>query len=917
MEKMAKPIDNFVRLHSTQERRHNLSFQGNKVIGFFGRNWNRFNFLSTEVLATSFFRSLPQKPSKLLLCTNGSRQSKIISYYFADLLASTNHSITKIENDLSVPIEIATQILREKNYDFLIYFDVFKKSRESVIYIQPSDSNYFTKEKILHFNKHIRSRKILNHHNLPKQPFKTLSFNEVIIFSKKRFSTSKTVGKKRISVSFAGATRGAKRVFNEACAAGYSSKKQIKWSLLRVLFLFLKSLVFGIAFKDRSDVVLVADKGSNKIKFFFKTKNKYKYISNDELLAFFLYKEHKRLAGFTQHYVVFDTTKNVFLTKVAKSLNLTVVEPYGETIKDKNFLLGFSEGTKVLFDLENESGGENMLFAMKLLHTINSCKNKQIEALETIKMLEKKLGVIKQNQQTFSVKESIAEKIFEHFFANAKIDNRTIVYATEGWDNLNITKTVRCRFDNGATSWLSYNYITNQLICSYSEEIRSLSNNFDFLNNAKRFREYILTIKTSLEDKGFSLGSPKKYLLFLVIASLLLYYLFNSFFKLENSSSNVFVETWRLLSGYNHKTRFKSKGILFLLLLYPLVSVVFNAVFIKRAAQKQGENISLKHLIVGITMGIFFTNITPLPVGGELVTYWYLRRQGVKQSVLIVAISLGLLAWNILVLLLFAIIVPISLHHSSEIFASDPLLTSYLVIGIVFNFIWFIILFALSKVRVVQTFLINIVVDVLELLPHTNNKIVEDWITRFHSSVAEIRYSFNFFYKSASFLFEGLFWKFCAFFLPIIPALFFLMFPTEVLSFWNSYTKIALHRLLNTISITPGGVGISEVLFSKLMNKEITNANSLKTFNFVVNTFGSYFLPMLISLFTFTNVLMIEKLKVFIRKNNEKIAVLGSKESHTVVLLKNRIKLQLILKRLITYGWMVLVTVCAFILLAV
>lgn len=310
-----------------------------------------------------------------------------------------------------------------------------------------------------------------------------------------------------------------------------------------MLFLFLKSLVFGIAFKDRSDVVLVADKGSNKIKFFFKTKNKYKYISNDELLAFFLYKEHKKLAEFTQHYVVFDTAKNVFLTKVAKSLNLTVVEPYGETIKDKNFLLGFSEGTKVLFDLENESGGENMLFAMKLLHTINSCKNKQIEALETIKMLEKKLGVIKQNQQTFSVKESIAEKIFEHFFANAKIDNRTIVYATEGWDNLNITKTVKCRFDNGATSWLSYNYITNQLICSYSEEIRSLSNNFDFLNNAKRFREYILTIKTSLEDKGFSLGSPKKYLLFLVIASLLLYYLFNSFFKLENSSSNVFVET--------------------------------------------------------------------------------------------------------------------------------------------------------------------------------------------------------------------------------------------------------------------------------------------------------------------------------------------------------------------------------------
>lgn len=228
MEKMAKPIDNFVQLRSTQERRHNLSFQGNKVIGFFGRNWNRFNFLSTEVLATSFFRSLPQKPSKLLLCTNGSRQSKIISYYFADLLASTSHSITKIENDLSVPIEIATQILREKNYNFLIYFDVFKKSRESVIYIQPSGSNYFTKEKILHFNKHIRSRKILNHHNLPKQSFKTLGFNEVIIFSKKHFSTSKTVGNKRISVSFAGATRGAKRVFNEACAAGYSSKKQIK-----------------------------------------------------------------------------------------------------------------------------------------------------------------------------------------------------------------------------------------------------------------------------------------------------------------------------------------------------------------------------------------------------------------------------------------------------------------------------------------------------------------------------------------------------------------------------------------------------------------------------------------------------------------------------------------------------------------
>lgn len=75
---------------------------------------------------------------------------------------------------------------------------------------------------------------------------------------------------------------------------------------------------------------------------------------------------------------------------------------------------------------------------------------------------------------------------------------------------------------------------------------------------------------------------------------------------------------------------------------------------------------------------------------------------------------------------MFSVVLPISLYRASGSFASDPVLTSYLVISIVFNFIWFIILFALSKVRVVQTFLINIVVDVLELLPLTNNKVVED-----------------------------------------------------------------------------------------------------------------------------------------------------------------------------------------------
>lgn len=106
----------------------------------------------------------------------------------------------------------------------------------------------------------------------------------------------------------------------------------------------------------------------------------------------------------------------------------------------------------------------------------------------------------------------------------------------------------------------------------------------------------------------------------------------------------MFVEAWRLFVNNKHESRLKTKGVLFLLLIYPLISVVFNAIFIKRAAEKQGETISLKHLIVGIIIGILFTNITPLPVGGELVTYWYLRKQGVKQSVLIVAISLGLLA---------------------------------------------------------------------------------------------------------------------------------------------------------------------------------------------------------------------------------------------------------------------------------
>lgn len=85
-------------------------------------------------------------------------------------------------------------------------------------------------------------------------------------------------------------------------------------------------------------------------------------------------------------------------------------------------------------------------------------------------------------------------------------------------------------------------------------------------------------------------------------------------------------------------------------------------------------------------------------------------------------------------------------------------------------------------------------------------------------------------------------------------------------------------------------MGISEILFSKLMHKEVASVNSLKTLNFVTNTFAGYFLPMLMSLFAFINVLVVEKLKVLIRKNKERVAVLSANKSLSVSWLKNRIK---------------------------
>lgn len=65
-----------------------------------------------------------------------------------------------------------------------------------------------------------------------------------------------------------------------------------------------------------------------------------------------------------------------------------------------------------------------------------------------------------------------------------------------------------------------------------------------------------------------------------------------------------------------------------------------------------------------------------------------------------------------------------------------------------------------------------------------------------------------------------------------------------------------MHRLLNTISFTPGGSGISEILFRRLMWGEFKGGDTLKTFNFVTNTLSGYLIPTTASMLTFIVVVL-------------------------------------------------------------
>ncbi|TNK88784.1 phosphoglucomutase, partial [Mycoplasmopsis pullorum] len=138
-----------------------------------------------------------------------------------------------------------------------------------------------------------------------------------------------------------------------------------------------------------------------------------------------------------------------------------------------------------------------------------------------------------------------------------------------------------------------------------------------------------------------------KYFFFILIFIGIFVFLFFSVYNIDKSGrigntniSKTLSTLWRVVN----MDIYTRAGFAFICL-YFLIVVFFNSLIIKKAIHVQNEKAKFLDIFIANVLGIVAQNITPKSIGGDIATYWYLKKRGVKNSTLLSAIIVNTFFW--------------------------------------------------------------------------------------------------------------------------------------------------------------------------------------------------------------------------------------------------------------------------------
>lgn len=617
--------------------------------------------------------------------------------------------------------------------------------------------------------------------------------------------------------------------------------------------------IFWKSLLKKPDANFAISQDGSGINLSVRYKKVFKYFKPDEIAALylnFLIEDDPTFdkANFANSYIIKSLGAGSLTSLIALKHNIGVEETpkvseiweiaNRNRIKNKKLLFAFTRFSQFAPFNRFFNGFDANLFMLELMRMIAFYKEKSLTLYEVLQQIYDKYGLHHVITKTFNLDDEMASRFIKRILKSETIGNHKIVNFKE-YKNATIVNNnihLKLSFEGGNSITVKYSIIEKEITidCEAVAKTNSQEDRTNVVILERELMDGILELKEDFKIRKITPWTFIKWFLFIMtfigVIIFLYFSIYNfkddSFFGTNGDMGEMF-KRMGIVIFKDHKTQFAFLSIVLSFFIWTL----FNAIIFKRLLDFQGQKVKWNDLMISSLISIIVQNVTPKSIGGDLATYWYLRRKGVKRSTLLPVVVTNTFLWQVTNVIITVFFLPFGIWFYKDFFTNidNPqvkVFYAFFITGLFMDSTFALFFFILAFNKKIQNWLLKVFIKFLEWLPFV--KIYDPFLVKakyeyeFYEMRQGMKKTFKKWYQFA----EVIIWKLLPnFFSPIA----FFMKASGVLQtnlkggwYFNVLVSNTIIRIGNSVSITPGGQGTNEIftnMIYKTIMKDLTNAN--------------------------------------------------------------------------------------------
>ncbi|MBZ4203573.1 lysylphosphatidylglycerol synthase domain-containing protein, partial [Mycoplasma tauri] len=433
-----------------------------------------------------------------------------------------------------------------------------------------------------------------------------------------------------------------------------------------------------------------------------------------------------------------------------------------------------------------------------------------------------------------------AKRFIQRIKQVEKISDKYKIVRFQELSNIdNLYNVYQLSFQNKESTYIKYNQALNsiQIYCETLENKKEDNRELTMVVRNHEIVNGLVDLKEDNQESKVSKKSIIKFSFYFAIFAAIILFLFYTVYKIDDGNNDgpiavmsAIIKKLYVKFDAPSNSRHVNDGYLaraafaFMCLSFLAVAVIQAWVF-RKLIKLQGGKVKWRDVFTGSAIGLIIQTLTPKSIGGDLATYWYLRRRDVSRPIMMSSIVVNTFIWQITNIISTIIFVPMGVAAYKNFFSGDNPIVAFfiimLILGLIFDTGLAIILLVMTVSVKVQNFLIKIIVLMAEWLPFIKSYDPFAIKAKFKYEMFNIRQCMKKTFKNP--------WHFIE--MVIIKMIPLLISPTALQAksldivkpdiqygyYINMTVQSTLTRVANAISLTPGGTGTSDFLYKSIV----------------------------------------------------------------------------------------------------